>query len=266
MRVGIDLGHCLFGYDTGAVGVERETDLNREVGKYLFNKFGNRGIQTVDCTVDTANSVNDSLNKRVRKANAQKLDLFISLHFNAGGGTGTEAYIFNGNYNNKESNRSKAKAIVDNISNKCNLRNRGVKEANFYVLAETVAEAVLIEVCFVDNQNDLEKLRCEEVAEAIVQAIAGKVEEKPTTPQPAPTDRYLNLHPHVTSWRVYPMNKPPVVGNECAKLSPSQYGGLSYKILEDRGNVKVIQTQMFGKVQIFAPTDSDSIITLKPIY
>lgn len=78
--------------------------------------------------------------------------------------------------------------------------------------------------------------------------------------------KYLNLNPHVQAWRVYPLDKAPVVGNECAKLSPSQYGGLSYEILEDRGNIKLIQTAMFGKVQIYAPVDNDSSITNNPIY
>ena len=78
--------------------------------------------------------------------------------------------------------------------------------------------------------------------------------------------KYLNLKPHVTSWRVYPLDKAPVVGNECAKLAPATYGGLSYEILEDKGDIKIIKTEMFGKVQIYAPRDSDSSITENPIY
>lgn len=78
--------------------------------------------------------------------------------------------------------------------------------------------------------------------------------------------KYLNLKPHVPSWRVYPLDKAPVVGNECAKLSPQKYGGLSYEILEDKGDIKIIKTEMFGKVQIYAPRDNDSSITENPIY
>lgn len=80
------------------------------------------------------------------------------------------------------------------------------------------------------------------------------------------TKKYLNLKPHVSSWRVYPLDKQPIKGNECAFLAPINYGGLSYEILEDRGDVKVIQTVMYGKVQIYAPRDNDSTITDKPIY
>ncbi|WP_195430867.1 N-acetylmuramoyl-L-alanine amidase [Clostridium sp. D46t1_190503_E9] len=78
--------------------------------------------------------------------------------------------------------------------------------------------------------------------------------------------KYLNLKPHVPSWRVYSIDKAPVVGNECAKLAPATYGGLSYEILEDKGDIKIIKTEMFGKVQIYAPRDNDSLITENPIY
>lgn len=78
--------------------------------------------------------------------------------------------------------------------------------------------------------------------------------------------KYLNLKPNVPSWRVYPLDKTPVVGNECAKLAPATYGGLSYEILEDKGDIKIIKTEMFGKVQIYAPRDNDSSITENPIY
>lgn len=78
---------------------------------------------------------------------------------------------------------------------------------------------------------------------------------------------YLNLKPHVPSWRVYPTNVAPVVGNECGRLAPSRYGGLSYEILATpQSNVYTIQTSSFGKVNIFAPKDNDSTITSSPQY
>lgn len=78
---------------------------------------------------------------------------------------------------------------------------------------------------------------------------------------------YVNLKPHVSSWRVYPINKAPVVGNEIGFLAPSQFGGLSYQILGNpQSNVYTIQTQSFGKVNIYVPRDNDSSITENPIY
>lgn len=79
--------------------------------------------------------------------------------------------------------------------------------------------------------------------------------------------KYLNLKPHVPSWRVYPINVAPVIQNACGSLAPKTYGGLSYEILGNpQTDVYTIQTQTFGKANIYAPRDNDSSITENPIY
>ena len=94
--------------------------------------------------------------------------------------------------------------------------------------------------------------------------IKGGVSETPKPP--VSNVKYLNLHKHNTSWRVYSIGVNPTVGNECGSLAPSQFGGISYQILEDKGDIKIIQTQSFGKVQIYAPRENDSSITSNPLY
>lgn len=77
---------------------------------------------------------------------------------------------------------------------------------------------------------------------------------------------YLNLNPEADTWRVYPMNVAPVVGNECKKLEPKKFGGLSYTIKGyTMDNVAIIETRDYGQVQIYinAPLAS---ITKRPIY
>ena len=79
--------------------------------------------------------------------------------------------------------------------------------------------------------------------------------------------KYLNLKNVVPSWRVYPLSKAPVIGNEVGSLAPSRYGGLSYEILGNpQTDVYTINTTSFGKVNIYAPRDNDSSITSSPIY
>ena len=86
-------------------------------------------------------------------------------------------------------------------------------------------------------------------------------------PQPTPSNKkYLNLHKHNTSWRVYGLTGDCTVGSEVGSLAPANYGGLSYEILKDEGDIKTIQTGSFGKVRIYAPRDNDSSITSNPIY
>ncbi|MBU3106166.1 hypothetical protein KPL41_19060, partial [Clostridium gasigenes] len=76
------------------------------------------------------------------------------------------------------------------------------------------------------------------------------------------TGKFLNLHPHMTSWAVYNVNGPYTSANKIGSLSPAQFGGISYNIIEDKGSdIYIIQTDSFGKCAIWAPIDNDSSIT-----
>lgn len=79
--------------------------------------------------------------------------------------------------------------------------------------------------------------------------------------------KYLNLKPHMQSWKIYRTNVAPVSKNAFASLAPATYGGLSYEILGNpQADVYTIQTSMYGKVNIYAPRDNDSTITTYPVY
>lgn len=79
--------------------------------------------------------------------------------------------------------------------------------------------------------------------------------------------KFLNLHPHMQSWAVYNVNGPYTSANKIGTLSPAQFGGLSYTILEEKGgDVYIIQTESYGRCAIWAPRDNDSSITTSPAY
>lgn len=76
-----------------------------------------------------------------------------------------------------------------------------------------------------------------------------------------PLQQKLYLPADATSWRVYPMNKKPVVGNESGKVLPSKFGGLEYDILGwTMPDVAIIQTRDFGKVQIYVAPSTGAVI------
>ena len=98
-------------------------------------------------------------------------------------------------------------------------------------------------------------------------AIVYDVDGKAIYSYVASNRKYLNLKPHVSTWRVYPTNVAPIIKNACGSLAPKTYGGLSYEILANpQTDVYTIQTSSFGKVNIYAPRDNDSSITENPIY
>ena len=174
MIIGLDMGHTLSGAGTGARGFVEETVKNREAGNRLMAMLREKGHTVINCTVDK--SSND-LYDRVRKANAQKLDLFVSLHLNAFKSTtsemGVETHIYNGNYSGKEANRKYAQAIQTALVQDVKWIDRKVKESNFYVVRETVAPAVLVELGFCDSQGDMNKWNTEKIAAALFRGITG---------------------------------------------------------------------------------------------
>ena len=173
MIIGLDAGHTLSGAGTGASSkYASETVKNREILNKLTAILREKGHTVVNCTVDK--SSND-LADRVRLANAQKLDLFVSLHLNAYKETtdamGVETYIWNGSYSGKEANRAIAKRVNDKLVSSIGWKDRKVKEANYYVLRETIAPAILIELGFCDSKKDMELWDTTKISVALFEGI-----------------------------------------------------------------------------------------------
>lgn len=184
MIIGVDKGHTVQnGGVCGACGLLKESVENRPVGNKVIEKLRILGHTVIDCSCDYSKDRDEQLAAIVKKANAQKLDLFLSLHLNAGGGTGAEVYT-----TNTSGAKSEAKKLIDTYCNRTGFKNRGHKYAEFYVLRHTVAPAMLIEMAFVDTESDFKKwndLGAELIANAIVEGITGQVvQEKPVENKP----------------------------------------------------------------------------------
>ena len=269
MKIVLDYGHCLSGADTGASGNGyREEVCTREIGKKVRAKLENLGHYVVVVSPDYALSVSESLRIRVSSANSAAADISVSIHLNAGGGRGTEIYTKGGSTLVEASNILKEMNVIGYI-------NRGIKNGSeLAVVGGIRTKSMLVECCFIDS-SDMNIYNPERIANAIVKGLVGQEVTTPTEPE-APvnpptttpgTDRYLNLNKSVSRWRVYPLSKAPIIGNEVGFLAPSTYGGLSYKILGNtQSNLYTINTQTFRRVNIYAPNDNDSSITTNALY
>lgn len=175
MKIGVNCGHTLSGtVGSGAVGFLNESDETRAVGYALIRQLRSRGNEVVDCTNDRAATVGENLREICNLANAQSLDMFISIHFNSGGGRGCEAYTYGAK------DVADAGEILTELE-RLGFQNRGIKDgSNLYVVRNTFAPAVLIEVCFVDTMSDTEIYKeqgAERVAQAICDAISKRGED-----------------------------------------------------------------------------------------
>jgi N-acetylmuramoyl-L-alanine amidase len=176
MKFGIDIGHnCP--PDTGAVGIKKEDDLTKAVGTKLMQKLSAAGHSVINCTPTTATSVSDSLRQRVNKANANSVDVFVSIHFNAfnGQANGTEVFAIS------NTSQAIAKSVLNEII-KLGFRNKGVKNTPFFVIKNTQMPAILVECCFCDSRTDMDLFDAEKMAEAIKDGLIGESEEDEAKP------------------------------------------------------------------------------------
>ena len=154
--------------DSGACGNGyREADLTREVVSLLSDKL--KSICSVD-VADTSKNWYEYL--KTHSFNFKPYDYVLEIHFNSGGGTGTEIFV-----TTSEQGIGVETAIVKQICAATGYRNRGVKRYNWSVISKAKAQGVssaLLEVCFIDNQEDVSKYQAwkHEITTAIVSGIA----------------------------------------------------------------------------------------------
>lgn len=197
----LDAGHG--GWDLGTVGrkglLEKDLvlDIVLRLGKLLEDKLGAEVIYTRQ---------DDSylpLEKRAEIANLAKADLFLSVHANYSDlptARGVETY-FSRTYSSEKARSESApqlqqvnwssvvdirakvmdsrrfaadvqQALFNGVAGRNpEIKNRGVKEAQYVVLTGTQMPAVLAEVSFVSSPADEDKLQNSEYRQAIAEAL-----------------------------------------------------------------------------------------------
>ncbi|GGK28981.1 N-acetylmuramoyl-L-alanine amidase LytC [Caldalkalibacillus thermarum] len=171
IKIFIDPGHG--GRDSGAVGNGlREKDLTLEIALMVRDILVKEYSQ-VEVKMSRETDTFISLSDRAAMANNWGADYFVSIHHNAGGGTGFESFVHN-RATNPVTHEKRAIVhdhIVQSLS-KYNVRDRGKKAANFAVLRETRMPAVLLELLFIDNANDAKLLKDPQFKKDLARAVA----------------------------------------------------------------------------------------------
>ena len=174
MHIAIAGGHSAIA--RGASGYLDEYECDRAFVAQLVDAFGAQGWRVTDCSNEEPD-VSAELREECRTANASGADLFIAVHFNAGGGTGTEVWHYP--YSLAE---TCAREVSRELASALGLPNRGAKSTSgLYVLNRTEMPAILIEVCFVDNEADAEAWHAASwsaLCGAVVRGLGGDYKSK----------------------------------------------------------------------------------------
>lgn len=163
-RIYINPGHS--DTDPGAVGYETERLLNVKVCQFQRDYL----LANYTCQVRMNPGSMGKLAEIANDANSWGADLFVSNHFNAGGGDGYEALVY-------QKSRIPLGQIFEKHVKAAGQNSRGVKlRPDLAVLRLTDMPAILNEGAFVDNQKDIsdwnEDDELRKLAEAYAKATA----------------------------------------------------------------------------------------------
>ncbi|MBO5858281.1 MAG: N-acetylmuramoyl-L-alanine amidase [Clostridia bacterium] len=162
------------GYDSGAVspdGRYQEFRIAKEISKYAADYLG--------CDLMNYGG-NLYLTERIAAVNKADYDFIAEIHLNAGGGTGTECFYYNGS----PTGLKVSKSVTEEISKEFSVRNRGAKvrlnksgKDYFAIIRDTRPTAILIETVFIDNADDVKLVSTKQGQKRCGEAIGRAIEK-----------------------------------------------------------------------------------------
>ena len=191
----MDPGHG--GSDRGTRGEStREKDMTLDVARRVQRLLEAAGLKVIP-TRTTDETV--SLQERVDLTTERKADLFISIHFNSGGGaaSGIETYcvppagaaptaspfrhLFDSEDEscpgNKYDERNVwlAQCVQRSLLRGTGATDRGVRRARFFVIRYATCPAILVEAGFLTNHAEEQRIMTTEYRDQLAKAIAGGI-------------------------------------------------------------------------------------------
>ena len=190
----LDPGHG--GKDPGAqyLGL-KEKDLNLQVSQQLKTKLESLGYKVIMSR--SSDVYLDFITERSRMSNETNADMFISIHFNATGhgldsgedGIQTYTYLPTGNIpsviNKKwHDNPTRLKYsyklgsyIHQSVLTTTQAKDAGLLAKSFAVLRETNKPAVLLELGYMDDSKESQKIRTKEYQQKLVDGIVQGIQQ-----------------------------------------------------------------------------------------
>ena len=183
----VDHLHILLGHGGRAVGANKqginEKDIDLAIVLKLKEIFDNSD-QNIGVYYTRTDDSNPTFDQRVQLANKSDADLFISIHNNStrsgrmSGTSGTQVMYDE----TSEASRQFAQICLEEVTGRIGSRDKGLVEGDsIYIIRTSEVPVALIEVGFMTNKDELEKLNSDayqrETAEGVYQAVLRAFEE-----------------------------------------------------------------------------------------
>jgi N-acetylmuramoyl-L-alanine amidase len=189
----------------GAVGIINEVEQARRVTNKVAEELVNRGVDVFVFHDDTSKNQGQNLQTIVDAHNGEVRDVDISVHFNAfeqrEGPVGTEVWYV--------SQKTLAAKLSAAMAEAGGFIDRGAKyTSSLKFLNSTHEPAVLLEVCFVDSEADVDLYdeNFDAICDAIATVLGGAevvdppvVEPPPEETQPPHSGKVAEVYIDITS-------------------------------------------------------------------
>ncbi|MDR4987145.1 N-acetylmuramoyl-L-alanine amidase [Bacillus cereus] len=214
-------------------GNRKEHIMDRLVKDAVAAKLRTLGHIVYDDTDEVGKTQSQNLNNIVRNCNSHDVDLVISFHLNAydGKANGVEVCYYD--------QQALAAKVSAQLSKDIGWSNRGEKKrTDLYVLNETKAPAILIELGFIDNEADMAKWDVDKIANSIVNALTGQ--RVGSSGNVAPTPSKQNI---IQSGAFSPYETPDVMGALTSLKMTAEFilepNGLTYFVSEPTSDAQL---------------------------
>lgn len=185
VKITLSVGHSILknGNITSADGIINEYKYCKEIAPIIKKYLEQLGctVELIICPEKVFNSKEEEKPYKLNIINnkAKKIDLVVELHLNAfadADANGTEVYYYS----------NAGKVYADRVQKKLTtlFRDRAVqKKTNLYILNSTTPPAILLELFFCTNAEDVETGKdMDAIAKLVAEGIAGKDLERENIP------------------------------------------------------------------------------------
>lgn len=166
----LDAGHGAHDPGTSKNKVT-EKSITLKVAALVESKLKNAGANVI---MTRSNDSFLTLEQRTEFAKKNYAETFVSIHVNSASSTsakGTETYFDSTTNANSAESKSLATFIQKNLVKNADMNDRGVKDERFYVIRNNNIASVLVELAFLTNADDYNKLTSDSHLEIFAESI-----------------------------------------------------------------------------------------------